>query len=77
MNTCFYCGGELEERETIFVYEDDSQFSIVRNVPAFVCTQCGEKEYKQETTARVLSLLRHPPRPLEIVHVPAYELIPV
>jgi YgiT-type zinc finger domain-containing protein len=76
MNTCFFCGGELEVRETTFVFEDDSELSIIRNVPAFVCVQCGDKEYRQETTARVLAGLRHPPRPLDILHVPAYALAP-
>jgi hypothetical protein len=45
-------------------------------VPAFVCTRCGEKEYTQETTRRVLALLKQPPRPREILHVPTYELFP-
>lgn len=62
------------EQETTFVYEEHGELLIVRNVPAFVCMQCGEKEYSQETTRRVLSLLRHPPRPKEILHTPAYEL---
>jgi len=74
MTTCYYCGGEMVEQETTFMHEDDGQFWIVRNVPAFVCTQCGEKEYAQETTRRVLELLKQPPRPKEILHVPAYEL---
>ncbi len=74
MSQCVYCGGELVEQLTTFVYEDDDQFWVVRNVPALVCTRCGEKEYTQATTHRVLSLLARPPRPTEILHVPAYEL---
>lgn len=74
MSQCVYCGGDLVEQLTTFVHEDGDQFWIVRNVPAFVCTRCGEKEYTQETTQRVLSLLQRPPRPREILHVPAYEL---
>lgn len=64
------------EQLTTFVYEDEEQFWIVRNVPAFVCTRCGEKEYTQQTTHLVLALLKQPPRPREILHVPAYELAP-
>lgn len=74
MTTCYYCHGETVERQTTFVHEDDGQFWIIRNVPAYVCTQCGETEYSQETTRRVLALLRQPPRPRDILHVPAYEL---
>ena len=56
MNLCYYCNGGLGEQLTTFIYEDGDQFWIVRNVPAFVCTRCGEKEYTQETTPRVLAL---------------------
>jgi len=74
MITCYFCRGEMIERQTTFVHEDDGLFWIIRNVPGYVCTQCGEKEYSQETTRRVLALLSQPPRPRDIVHVPAYEL---
>lgn len=75
MSQCVLCGGELAEQLTTFVYEDGDQFWIVRNVPAFVCTRCGEKEYTQDTTHGVLALLKQPPRSREILHVPAYELM--
>ena len=74
MMTCYYCRGEMIEQQTTFMYEDNGEFWIIRNVPAYVCAQCGEKEYTQGTTRRILALLSHPPRPRDIVHVPAYEL---
>ena len=75
MHRCYYCGGEQVEQLTTFVYEDDDQFWVVRNVPALVCIRCGEKEYTQDVTHRVLTLRKQPPRPREILHVPAYELV--
>lgn len=74
MKRCAFCGGQLYEELTTFIYEDGTQVWIVRNVPTFVCQQCGEKEYSQDTTHRVLTLLKQPPRPVEIVQVPAYDL---
>ena len=44
MHRCYYYGGEQVEQLTTFVYEDEDQFWVVRNVPALVCTRCGEKE---------------------------------
>ncbi len=73
MNRCHSCEGELVEELTTFLYEENGQVWIVRNVPAFVCKQCGEKEYSQETTHRILSFLKQPPRPVEILHVPTYD----
>jgi len=73
MDRCYFCGGELEEQLTTFVYAEDDIVWVIRQVPTYVCRQCGEKEYSQETTHRILSLLQHPPRPTEILHVPAYD----
>jgi len=74
MNRCSFCGGELTEQQTTFVYEDDGHMWLIRGVPAFVCAQCGEKEYSEATTRQILALLDAPPRPVEILHVPAYDL---
>lgn len=73
MNRCHYCGGELVEQLTKFLYEENGEVRAIRNVPAFVCKQCGEKEYSQETTHRILSFLKQPPRPVDIMHVPTYD----
>lgn len=72
-NQCFFCGGHMEEKLTTFVYEEGGHVSVVRDVPAWVCKQCGEREYAEQTTHRLLRLLKHPPRPSEITHVPTYE----
>lgn len=74
MNHCAFCGGELVEQLTTFVNENDGQVQIVRNVPSFVCSRCGEKEYSLDTTRRLLKLLKKSPRPVEILHVPAYDM---
>lgn len=74
MNHCYFCGGAMLEQLTTFVYEESGQVWIIRNVPASVCKQCGETEYSQEITHRILSFLQQPPRPMEIIHVPAYDM---
>lgn len=75
MKNCYYCGGEQIEKMTTFLYEENDQVWIIRNVPAYVCKQCGEKEYTQDMTHRILTYLKQPPRPVEILHVPAYEMV--
>jgi len=74
MSHCHFCGGELVEQLTTFVNEENGQVQIIRNVPSFVCSQCGEKEYSQVITRRILKLLKQSPRPVEILHVPAYDM---
>jgi YgiT-type zinc finger domain-containing protein len=78
MKTCYFCGGELVERRTTFIYEDrDGQVRIVRNVPALICKQCGEKEYSAETTRQIIATLQRNPHPAEMLRVPAYDLAQV
>jgi len=74
MKHCHFCGGELREQLTTFLHEDNGQVWVIRNVPAFVCSQCGEKEYTQETTHHIFNFLKQPSRPTEILHVPAYDM---
>jgi len=74
MHSCHFCGGERIEELTTFIYEQDGQMWVIRNVPAYVCKQCGEKEYSQEVTHKILALLKQPPSPTEMLHIPAYDL---
>ncbi len=74
MHTCYYCGGQLMHKMTTFAHEMHGEVQVIRNAPAFVCQQCGEKEYTQETTHQILTFLQQPPRPAEILRVPAYDM---
>jgi YgiT-type zinc finger domain-containing protein len=40
--TCQFCGGDLEERSITYTTEYESRVVVISNVPATVCTQCGE-----------------------------------
>ena len=73
MKYCYFCHGELAEELTTFVYEADDRVWMIRQVPTLVCQQCGEKEYTQNTTHQILSFLKHPSRPTEILRIPAYD----
>ncbi len=47
---CPICGGKVESGKTTFTVDVTSGVVVVRNVPAFVCTQCGE-EWIDDTTS--------------------------
>jgi HTH-type transcriptional regulator / antitoxin MqsA len=42
MKTCFQCRGDLEERSIILDQRRDGELYVIEEVPAEVCTQCGE-----------------------------------
>lgn len=51
--SCFMCKGQLEKKETTFMVEIDGRIVIVKNVPSYVCCQCGETSYDNEVTKRL------------------------
>lgn len=42
---CHYCGGRLEKRHVEHVgrWGEEGRWVLVKDVPALVCTQCGER----------------------------------
>jgi YgiT-type zinc finger domain-containing protein len=66
MNDCLYCSGELEEKLVSRVLEYKERWYLVENVPAQVCTQCGEIFYTPQSHHLVLSLLREGKQPVRL-----------
>ena len=57
MSTCGICKqGVVERGTTTATFETDGTTVVVRNVPADVCSACGEGSYDALTTERLLAL---------------------
>ena len=74
---CFMCKGALEEKKTTFMVDLGDHIIIIKDVPSYVCSQCGDTSYSDEG-ARVLEeiveSLRHAPTEMSVVsyaHRPA------
>lgn len=52
-NVCVFCGGDVEKRITRVIIDTGDELLVVENVPAGVCTQCGEKEFSPEVVRRL------------------------
>ena len=50
---CFFCKGEMERTTTKFILDLGYCVVIVKNVPAMVCKQCGEKTFDSDTMERL------------------------
>jgi YgiT-type zinc finger domain-containing protein len=50
---CPICGGYKEQGTTTFTVDINTGVIVVRNVPATVCSQCGE-EWIENKTAKLL-----------------------
>jgi len=66
---CLYCKGRLEERLVTRVQEFEGRWYIIENLPALVCTQCGERFYTPQAHDRVLALITGDAVPIRIESV--------
>ena len=53
---CPFCGGNIEKGTTTFTADLQTGVVVVRNVPALVCSQCGE-DWLEDSTAEVLEAI--------------------
>lgn len=70
---CVFCGGKVELREVIFVYDENNDFFLIENVPAEVCTQCGEKTYSPEVADELIRLAKRKLVPARRIEVPVFD----
>lgn len=53
---CAVCGGPMTNDKVLFAVELGTGVLVVRNVPALVCTRCGEQWFSDETTQKLEQL---------------------
>ena len=70
---CVFCGGNVERKMVTFTYEEDDKYLFVENVPAEVCTRCGEKTYSPEVTDQLLKFAKDGVKPAKIIKVPVFD----
>lgn len=55
---CLICKGELEEKLSTFIVENENAIIIIKNVPSEVCNQCGEVSYSLEISLKLEEILQ-------------------
>jgi YgiT-type zinc finger domain-containing protein len=55
---CTFCKGRLEERKTEFIAWAGGEVVVIKDVPAYVCEQCGEAYYTPEISQRIDGFMR-------------------
>jgi len=51
--TCFVCKGTVKNGFTTFTVDMGKCLAVVKNVPAFICDQCGDTCYNTEACGRL------------------------
>ncbi|MBI5216882.1 MAG: type II toxin-antitoxin system MqsA family antitoxin [Ignavibacteriae bacterium] len=57
-NRCPLCGGTKEKGNTTFTVDYTTGVIVVRNVPALVCSQCGEEWIDNNTSTQLEEITR-------------------
>jgi YgiT-type zinc finger domain-containing protein len=70
---CVFCGGDLENKKVTFVYDENGNYLAVENVPAEVCTKCGEKIYSPEVAKELLKYSRQNYPPVKTIEMPVFD----
>ncbi len=76
MEHCPRCKLEALEFQAIqYSQEFEGKFFIIENVPAKVCSQCGEIIISETVAEKIQKLVWSGAKPKRIAQVPVYEIV--
>jgi HTH-type transcriptional regulator / antitoxin MqsA len=70
---CLFCNRQLFSKNVTFVYEHGDDLFLIRDVPAEVCTACGERTYAPEITDEIMRFARRRFEPVQQIEVPVFD----
>jgi YgiT-type zinc finger domain-containing protein len=74
MFQCDVCGATEFRTELVSeVFLIDGKRVLVEDIPARVCTHCGEPTFSRETTEKVRHLVHGDTLPVDVVQMEVYE----
>ncbi|MBI2917882.1 MAG: type II toxin-antitoxin system MqsA family antitoxin [Chloroflexi bacterium] len=74
MKRCPFCRGPIEQRHIEHVHRWQGRLYILRNVPAEVCTQCGEVFFAPDALKAMDEIVMSRPKPQSRRSVPVFSL---
>jgi len=55
---CLYCGGEMERSLSTYTVDRKGYHLFIKEIPAYVCTRCGEKYFDEEEVEAIQKLIQ-------------------
>ena len=74
MKECPFCKGHITLQRIEHVHRWQGKFYILRNVPAEVCTQCGEVFFAPKELGAMDDIVMRGTKPQEHLSIPVYTL---
>lgn len=73
MSKCHVCGSEDSHIEYVSeVFNVQGKFHLVENIPAVVCSRCGEEVFSRGTTERVRAMLHRAEKPIRSISLDVF-----
>ena len=69
LTKCYFCGGKVKEESVAVDFWWGEKLVIIKNVPAKVCQQCGEKFFGAGVYKEMESLVHREKKPFARVSV--------
>jgi HTH-type transcriptional regulator/antitoxin MqsA len=77
MFKCHVCYSEEFQIDYVNeVFQIDGKFYLVENIPAEVCSRCGEEIFSRETTERIRVMLHEETKPLKSISMDVFTYSP-
>ena len=67
---CLHCKGKLTRKKTSYTVNRKGYHLVIDDVPAWVCEQCGEPLFDEETVDAIQEMLRAVDARMEKLAVP-------
>lgn len=55
---CFYCKGKMAKGKTSYTINRRGYHLVIDQVPAYLCTQCGEPYFEEEGVKVIQEMLK-------------------
>ena len=77
MFKCHVCNSEASHQALVNgVFQIDGKFYLVEQIPAMVCSHCGEEIFSRETTERIRLMLHGEARPIKSIAMDVFAYQP-
>jgi HTH-type transcriptional regulator / antitoxin MqsA len=73
MFKCHVCNSEKSHLENVCeTFQIDGKFYLVENIPATICSECGEISFSRQTTERIRVMLHGKAQPIKEISMDVY-----
>jgi len=74
MTRCYFCQGTVQKKKIRHVHQWGNQVFIFEDVPADVCSQCGEIYFTPDVLNMMDQIATNETEPQHTIAVPVYSL---